>query len=384
MLYNPIDLEVSLKYIINSGVHRRISCPVHIENSDGSLPLSLAADGKQVPVQQDGNTLVFIPLPLETGETAVYSPSTVAVSEGVHLEDNGDRISVTMDGDEFTNYWYKDVPARPYFWPVYAPGGVPVTRAFPMQEIENETQDHPHQRSLYFAYGDVNGVDNWSELPGHGYTIHKSVDELVSGPVFGRFATTSDWTSPAGDKLLTQKASVTFWRGDSACRLMDIELTLTASENDVLFGDTKEGGILSVRAASSMDVERNDGGHIENSFGGIDENEDWGRSAHWCDYSGMVDGHKIGIAVMDHPHSFRYPTYWHVRNYGLMTANPFALAAFTANHPEPKEGSHLLKAGESIRFKYRIVIHTGDAAEADIRQHYLNFVSPPIVTSSEV
>src|SRR2546421_552016 len=81
------------------------------------------------------------------------------------------------------------------------------------RDVDGETHDHPHHRSLYFAYGDVNGTDNWSEEAGHGYTKHRSVDGLVSGSVYGRFSTTSDWTGSAGQPLLEQKATVTVWQG---------------------------------------------------------------------------------------------------------------------------------------------------------------------------
>ena len=89
-----------------------------------------------------------------------------------------------------------------------------------------------------------------------------------------------------------------------------------------MFRDTKEGGLVSVRVASSMDV-RN-GGAIRNGYGGTNEEETWGKHAPWCDYSGMVDGKHVGVAIMDHETNPRYPTQWHVRDYGLMTANCFA------------------------------------------------------------
>jgi hypothetical protein len=77
---------------------------------------------------------------------------------------------------------------------------------------------------------------------------------------------------------------------------------------------------------------------------------------------------------MDHPISFRYPTYWHVRDYGLMGANPFALEAYTRG---AKDGSYVLEAGAEMRFVYRVIVHLGDAAEADIAGHYLDFATPP-------
>jgi hypothetical protein len=244
-------------------------------------------------------------------------------------------------------------------------------------DVPGETTDHPHHRSLYTAFGEVNGVDNWTEQAGHGLTRHQTFTEIVSGAVFGRFIAQNLWTDAAGKPLLSQTTCVTVWRGSPTLRLMDFLVKFTATEGDVLFGDTKEGGILTVRVATEMDVTQADGstgGRIENAYGGIGEAETWGKSAHWCDYSGVVEGQAVGVAILDHPESFRYPTYWHVRNYGLMAANPFALGEYTHG---AKRGDHLLKAGETIRFSYRLVVHRGDTASADIRGQYLNFVSPP-------
>jgi hypothetical protein len=369
-----------MEITLHAGRHPRVHCPVRVPWPYRQTPASLMLAGAAVAAQRDGDRLVFIPLPMDAETTVTYVPggqSLEATEEGVLLEAKEDRIAIRIGQEEFTNYWYRGVPARPYFWPVLAPGGVPVTRAYPMRDVEGEVQDHPHHRSLYVAFGEVNQVDNWSEAPGHGFTVHRSLDELVSGPVFGRFATTSDWTGSDGQTLLTQKAIVTVWKGDRERRLLDVDLRLTAVERDVLFGDTKEGGLLTVRVASDFAVDRNKGGRIENSFGGIDEDETWGRAAHWCDYSGLVGERRYGVAVMDHPDSFRYPTFWHVRDYGLMAANPFGLRAYTAGNEEVKDGRHLLKAGESLRFVYRVLVHHGDASGAGVRHHYLSFVSPP-------
>ena len=71
-------------------------------------------------------------------------------------------------------------------------------------------------------------------------------------------------------------------------RLFDIAVTFRMTEGPITFYDTKEGGLVSVRVASSMDVPRT--GRIENGYGGINEAETWGKNAPWCDYSGLADG----------------------------------------------------------------------------------------------
>ena len=64
---------------------------------------------------------------------------------------------------------------------------------------------------------------------------------------------------------------------------------------------------------------------------------------------------------------------------------PFALAAYTSDESFKKEGSYLLQVGEEMHFHYRVLIHKGDASEADVRSQYLSFVSPPkVVVESEL
>ena len=163
--------------------------------------------------------------------------------------------------------------------------------------------------------------------------------------------------------------------GDHPLRVFDVDLMLRAVNGAVHFGDTKEGGFLSVRVATTMDATGD--GRIENSFGGVSEAECWGKRANWCDYSGPVDGHWSGIAVMEHPDTFRSPTYWHVRNYGLMSTNPFGVGAF---HSNPNlSGAYTLPDGEDLSFSYRVVIHSGTAQKACIADHYMQYINPPQV-----
>ena len=74
-------------------------------------------------------------------------------------------------------------------------------------------------------------------------------------------------------------------------------------------------------------MELDEGGQIINS-NGLTDTKAWGQAAPWVDYSGMVDGQRLGIAILNHPSSFRFPTHWHVRTYGLFAANPFGLRDF--------------------------------------------------------
>ena len=116
-------------------------------------------------------------------------------------------------------------------------------------------------------------------------------------------------------------------------------------------------------------------GTITNSYGGLNEDETWGKRAHWCDYSGTIDGVHAGIAILDHPRNLGHPVYWHVRNYGLMTANPFGVSHF---EPESgKRGDWVMPAQSDVTFRYRLYVHAGDAARGRVREAYHDYVNPP-------
>jgi hypothetical protein len=174
---------------------------------------------------------------------------------------------------------------------------------------------------------------------------------------------------------MEDERTITLYNLPDSGRFLDVRVVFRSTEGDVHFGDTKEGGIISVRVATSMDGDK--GGLISNSFGGVTEAESWGKRAHWCDYSGQVDGRTMGITIFDHPDNFRYPGYWHVRNYGLMTANPFALSEY--KNDKSWDGGHTVKAGDTFPFTYRLYIHDGDVQQSNVSETYHGFINPPSV-----
>jgi hypothetical protein len=371
-----------MQITVQAGRHERKECPVRVTFSeglgDGEWALE-GAGGNALPLQRLSDTVFAFVVPfLAAGEARTFNVVSVGggVSERVSLTQGEESLEIALDDALVTRYHFARVKARPFFYPLLAPNGVPLTRAYPLiPDAPDEMRDHPHHRSLWIAFGEVNEADNWSEEPGHGHTEHLRFEMRESGRVFGRFQTVSHWTTANHEPLLSQDLTVTVWATSGDCRLLDFDIQMRALDHDVVFGDTKEGGILSVRVATPLDVDRT--GTITNSYGGIDEGETWGKAAHWCDYSGVNDGERVGVAILDHPFSFRYPTHWHVRNYGLMTANPFGYSYYTQG---AKSGRHVLSSGETLSFHYRLVLHNGDSETADIAAKYLDFVAPARAT----
>jgi len=371
-----------------SANHNCSGVPVNVTLEPGAdvanIKLVDVASGNSVPCQWEKSgdkvLLSWIVDELEMGQTkkykAVFGEEEGAETTGVLLKEaGGEKIDIEIGGSFFTSYYFGDV-IRPYFHPVIGPTGKSVTRGFPMVDgVAGENRDHHHHRAIYVAHGEVNDVDNWSEGANCGRIAHRSFADVTSGPVYGRIVDKLEWVSKEGKVVLKETREMKFYN-TSPEKIVDVTLNFKAlDDEDCLFGDTKEGGLMSLRVAGTMKV--SSGGKMENSFGGINEGDIWGKRAHWCDYSGPVDGEWVGVTLMDGQKNLRHPTHWHARDYGLMTANPFGISNF--ERKPPKTGDYLLPAGEELVFQYRIYIHKGDAQEAKASEKYNNFVNPPKV-----
>jgi len=289
-----------------------------------------------------------------------------AANAEVSAEKTEQGVTIKADGQPFAEYVFNS-GGKPIVWPVIGPTGKRMTRNWPMETgVPGETdRDHPHQRSLWFTHGDVNGIDFWSM--GKGRIEHRKLVKADSGPE-AVVVTHNDWVSPEGGNLVLKDERTLTFGADAERRWIDFLIVLTAPGEPAVFGDTKEGS-FGVRTASSMRVDSKQGGHIVNSEGQIDGGA-WGKPAAWVDYHGPVDGETLGIAILNHPASFRFPTHWHVRTYGLFAGNPFGLNDFTAG---ASKGEYKLPAGESMKLRYRVLLHKGDEKQGRVAEAFSDF-----------
>jgi hypothetical protein len=342
---------------------------------EGPLQLRPQDGGAPIPAQADRYLKVIDALLTMPAGTARFELESAPQHESnVTLHEEDSRLRIELPSGPFGVYHYEESAPRPYIWPLYGPGGVEMTRAFPMEDRAGEKQDHPHHRSLWSAFDEVNGVNNWHDGEGHGWTRHEHV-VVNSGPVFGRFAAKSVWTSAEDEPILEEMRHVRVYNVDGDSRLFDYTIFWRAMYGDVTFGDTKEAGAIAVRVATSMDGER--GGVITNSEGGRGEKECWGKRADWCDYTGDIGGERFGIAIFNRPNrqSFSGAPRWHVRDYGLFATNPFSVAAFEGGEKQP----FILKSEKVVTFSYRVLLHKDDATD-DIKQVWDAIANRPQVT----
>ena len=288
------------------------------------------------------------------------TPGAVAIDERAH------GFEIRIDGEPLTTYLHRHAP-KPILFPLFAPGRRPVTRSWPMAEVPGEERDHPHHESLWFAHGDVNGFDFWSNRDDRAHIVHDAV--LGRGRAW--LATRNLWLGD-GAVVCTEERRLRFARTEWGPAI-DFEFTLIASHAAVTFGDTKEG-TLALRLHPALRLRGElAGGHCLNSEG-LRDGDCWGKRARWVSYWGPIEGATVSVTIFDHPSNPRHPTWWHARDYGLFAANPFGVHDF--EHQPAGSGDLRLEPGERISLRYRLLLGLGAADVQQLESAFANFAAP--------
>jgi hypothetical protein len=318
---------------------------------------------------------------LTTTALAGDRPADVTISVGK------DRIDFRCGHELAASYVTYPGQAKPYFWPLNAPGGVAVTRGWPVEKAEpGEATDHVHHRSAWFCHGDVipegmelklkvkgvTGVDFWSEAKGHGVIVCTQAGSPEQKGPRGRVSTFNEWRTADGQKVLDESRTLELVDFGDA-RLFVVESDLCASVVPVTFGDTKEGS-FGVRVRKSV-TEQKGMGTLTNAEGKVHEREVWGRASAWCDYSGPVGDATAGIALFADPAN-PVPTCWHSRAYGLMAANPFGREKSGFPAERGKNDLVRLARGQHLKLRFGMLLHRGDVKDGRVAEFYREFAEP--------
>jgi hypothetical protein len=275
-----------------------------------------------------------------------------------------DRVDLLENGKLVTSYHFRS-GTKPILWPLIGPNETRMSREYPMvPNSKNEAHDHPHHRSLWMTFGEVNEADVWAEGKTCGEVEHVRLLDVQQTSESASVKAEHRWKSNQGKELLTELCQYTI-SGSAKERIIDCEYILShppgTAQQPIHFGDTKEG-MFAIRVPESMRGDKPEG-EILNSDG-VKNGATWGKSAAWVDYSGKATpdakAHS-GIAILVHPSSFNPKGYWHVRTYGLFAHNPIGVKHFLEVNPSAtkKEGGYVLPPGQSMHLLYRVVLHEG-------------------------
>lgn len=264
-------------------------------------------------------------------------------------------IALLNHGRIIWQFNYGKDTRKPYFHPVALLDGPILTCLSP--------RDHPWHRALWFSWKMLNGVNYWEEDPKTG--LPDGLTEVVSAKVIpsqdysARILLKLTYHAPNGPALLTEDRTITVGTPDKVGSYrIDWLGNFTAGSQDVLLqGGTAGGGYagMSVRISqTTRDWRLIDSEGRVDLPGGPTAKNTHGQKARWMDFS-VVDtetGETGGIAILQHPSSFRFPTHWH----NVMDDKfPFGYFSPAPLWAEP----YTLQAGKSLKVGYRIVIHPG-------------------------
>lgn len=316
------------------------------------------------------------------------------------LEDQS-RVEVWMDEELFTSYRFESQLNKPVLYPIFAPGGMPVSRGFPLEPRSSERVDHPHHVGLWLNFGDVNGFDFWNNSAAvpevkkgaYGRIVHRELlrAEIFEGKAF--LEVEMDWVAPDTDQaelLLSEQTSYVF-QSWADIRVIDRFTRLTAEADRVVFTDNKEG-MLAIRVDRAFELPSdrpvrltdesgnpreeaeldNEGvtGWYRNS-GGLEGKEVWGKRALWVKLGGKKEGQDVSMVLMDHPDNEGFPACWHARAYGLFSINNLGSKVFNEDYDLQILS---LAKGEVLSFRHRFVLASRDLSDKTIREVYQAFI----------
>jgi hypothetical protein len=306
------------------------------------------------------------------------------------------RIDVAIGGRPFTSYHYDGELTKPILVPIRTPSGVEVSRRYPLVDVEGGSMDHEHHVGIFFAVDKVNGVNFWRNAAVPPQIRHARITQMTGGAGKGQLSAVSHWIDDKEQILLEEQRTMVFVAGEHEDEYaIDYSIDLTAKDSDVLFEDIEEGMFAirlsdylresdagaELRAGRPIPKENLSGtGRYFSSNGDETATNVWGKRARWVALQGIRKDKVVGIAILNHPASLNYPTYWHARGYGLFSANPLGQGDFQRQRPRPYRKNKViplrfhLEPGETAHFRFLVIVYEGIRTQEQIEERFREFV----------
>jgi hypothetical protein len=340
---------------------------------------------------------------------SMFAANLMAGQVKVELVKGENKIDVMIAGELFTSYLFGDDMPKPLLVPVRTPSGIEVNRRYPLTEIDGGSTDHEHHVGIFFAVDHVNGINFWKNAKVSPQIKHIKISEMEGGAGMGKILAVSHWVDESKQVLLEEKRTMLFIAGEHGNEYsIDLSIDLTAKCSRVQFEDIEEG-MFAIRVSDYLreDVSRASSQRFEggtpstltpqlgkplpnesiagtgryfSSNGDVTAKNIWGKRARWVALEGVRQGKVVGVAILNHPAGINYPTYWHVRNYGLFSANPLGQGDFQRQRPKKYRKNkviplHLtLEEGETAHFRFLVIVYEGFRTNQQIEERFKKFV----------
>ena len=304
--------------------------------------------------------------------------STVVAADASKVEfdtSKDGQVAIKIGGEQVAVYYHEDGETiRPFFAHLRAPGAPQVSRNHPPVVGKDRSDHGTFHPGLWMSFGDISGSDFWRLA---ARTKHDGdLEAPKGGKGKGTFAVHNHYLDQQDPSKIVCEEDGRFTilvRPNGYLLLWD---STFYGGKEFYFGDQEEMGI-GFRVATPIRVEMESAGSVPEGNGTMVDSEGrkngdeiWGNSADWCDYSGTLDGKRIGMTLFCHPDNFR-PSWFHARDYGLLEANPFGRDAFGKG----EKSKVPVKPGEELRLRYGVLVHASPEGEKiDLAAAYADYL----------
>ena len=276
--------------------------------------------------------------------------SVASAQPKITAEKVGDKIEFRVNGNLFTSYIMSDFEKYPFFFPVNGPSNASVTSM--------RNANYPHHSSLFFGCDRVNGGNYWQEAIKDGQIISLRADILETGGSKAVIENECIWRRPGADAPIKDKRKITVSVPAEGKFQLDFDVTMEMLM-DVTIEKTNHS-LFSGRMDADLAVIN--GGTMINAEGETSEKGTFGKRSAWIDFYGARQGKTEGMAIIQHPSNNWFPAPWFTRDYGFFSPTPMYWPA--------DDKATVLKKGELIKLRYRVIVHTGNHTEAGIAEEF--------------
>ena len=265
------------------------------------------------------------------------------------------KIDILVNKNLFTSYILSQDEKYPFFFPVNGPSNASVTSM--------RNANYPHHSSLFFGCDEVNGGNYWQEGLERGQIISIRADIIESGNDKVIIENECIWRRPNANAPIKDIRKITITAPSKDLYQIDFDVTLEMLM-DVIIEKTNHS-LFSGRMDADLAVIN--GGTMINSNGEKGEKETFGKKASWIDFYGKRGDNQEGMAIMQHPSNEWYPAPWFTRDYGFFSPTPM--------YWPQNDKKTTLKKGQTIKLKYRVLVHSGDTTTAKIAEQFEKYKS---------
>jgi hypothetical protein len=281
----------------------------------------------------------------------------------------GSSVALERNGETVWRFGFDPELTHPAFHPLALPGGRALTLDRP--------SDHLHHHGLWFSWKYINGVNFWENAPSSdrpaGRTEWTAPTVELGNDGSARFELPLTYRLPDDQVVMTENRVLEVSPvGADGSFSIDWSSRFESVADEVILDRTplpgepggKVWGGYAGLSARLVQLEERAASTLQGTaeFNAADRFR--GRS-NGFDYSGMLDGEAVGIAILSDPGNLNAPSPWSAIRSGVMT---FFTPAVLCYAP------HRMERGEGFDLRYRVVVHPGRWGAEDLTEAFTGYV----------